>query len=661
MVKDFRSGSGSSNLANLTNINGTLFFQAYESTDGDELWKSDGTDAGTVMVKDIVSGIGGSYPQYLANVNGTLFFRALDATHGQEVWKSDGTAAGTVMVKDIVSGNGSAYPGNLTNVNGTLFFQAYDGTHGYELWKSDGTDAGTMMVKDINSGSGDAYPEYLTNVNGTLFFEANDTTHSYELWKSDGTDAGTMLVKDINPGSGYSAPSNLTNVNGALFFQADDGTHGAELWVLGPPAAVAGDYTVKQNQQVDLSASATSDPDPSETLTYQWDLDGDGLYGETGSDAARGDEVGLTPTFNATGLSAADYAVSLRVTDSTGLSDTANGTVTVTAASSVLPVGDNAGTGSQVTVHRPDGTELTIDAFGSGFDGGVKTASGDLTGDGTPDIIVAAGTGGSSHIRILNGTDGSQVAGPLGSFLAFAGAGGSVGDTASTYWSDAYNGPIQLASGDVNGDGVADIIVATGQGGSSHVKIFNGADGALLQSFLAFPGDGHTDSSDPAYFTSAFQGGVNVATGDVNNDGKADLIVAAGPGAGPNVKVFAGGEPSTMIRSFFAYDPAFRGGVNVAGGDVDGDGFADILTAPQGGAGPNVKVFSGADGSVPASFWAYDQSYHGGVTLAGGDYNSDGAFDLITTATGDTALGMKQFTFTDGHTPTATALFFATS
>ena len=142
-----------------------------------------------------------------------------------ELWKSDGTAAGTVLVKDISPGSAGSIPNNLTNVNGTLFFAADDGTNGTELWKSDGTAAGTVLVKDIRpSCSGSSYPGYLTNVNGTLFFAADDGTHGRELWKSDGTAAGTVLVKDINPGIGTdSYPTDLTNVNGTLFFTADDG------------------------------------------------------------------------------------------------------------------------------------------------------------------------------------------------------------------------------------------------------------------------------------------------------------------------------------------------------------------------------------------------------------------------------------------------------
>ena len=87
----------------------------------------------------------------LTNVNGTLFFTAKDVTHGTELWRSDGTVAGTSLVKDIRSGSDSSDPGLLTNVNGTLFFTANDGTTGRELWKSDGTAAGTVLVKDIAS------------------------------------------------------------------------------------------------------------------------------------------------------------------------------------------------------------------------------------------------------------------------------------------------------------------------------------------------------------------------------------------------------------------------------------------------------------------------------------------------------------------------------
>ncbi|MBG1269270.1 ELWxxDGT repeat protein [Nostoc sp. WHI] len=255
LVKDINTNGISSYPENLTNVNGTLYFTAYDSSRDRELWKSDGTEAGTVRVKDIFSGTGSSNPHYLTNVNGTLYFSANDSTGGSELWKSDGTEAGTVRIKDIFSGTGSSSPRHLTNVNGTLYFSANDSTGGYELWKSDGTEGGTVRIKDIFSGTGSSFPQNLTNVNGTLYFSASDNTGGYELWKSDGTEVGTVRVKDIVSGTGSSSPQNLTNVNGTLYFNATDSSGGSELWK--SDGTEAGTVRVKDI----VSGTGSSNPD----------------------------------------------------------------------------------------------------------------------------------------------------------------------------------------------------------------------------------------------------------------------------------------------------------------------------------------------------------------------------------------------------------------
>src|SRR6476619_5661997 len=248
MVKDIHPGPNSSEPYWFTDVGGTLFFVAKDGAHGRELWRSDGTEAGTEMVKDIYPGSAtdpfGIYaPDALTDVGGTLFFSAEDGAHGRELWRSDGTEAGTEMVKDIYPWETNpwgtrSYVEELTDVGGTLFFSAEDGAHGRELWRSDGTEAGTEMVKDIYSGETDRYPgpanstpAQLTYVGGTLFFVAEDAEHGRELWRSDGTEGGTTLLRDFLPGSGSGGAAWLTPVNGTLFFVADDPVHrDDELW-----------------------------------------------------------------------------------------------------------------------------------------------------------------------------------------------------------------------------------------------------------------------------------------------------------------------------------------------------------------------------------------------------------------------------------------------
>jgi ELWxxDGT repeat protein len=214
----------------LTDVNGTLFFAADNSTNGEELWKSDGTTAGTVLVRDIRAGNFDASPRDLAAVNELLFFTANDGSSGIELWKSDGTSAGTTRVRDIFPGTSSSSPARLVDYDGTLFFIASNGTNGTELWKSDGTSAGTLMVKDIWPGSSSSNPSGLTAWNGLLYFAASSSGIGQELWVSDGTDGGTVLLADLNPGTPSSSPSAFTPSGGSLFFTSDLSTTQQKLW-----------------------------------------------------------------------------------------------------------------------------------------------------------------------------------------------------------------------------------------------------------------------------------------------------------------------------------------------------------------------------------------------------------------------------------------------
>ena len=222
----------------------------FSSTDGNgtELWRTDGSVAGTSMVKDI--NLGGAPPPSsnsgnpagLAVVNGLLMFSADDGVNGRELWKSDGTAAGTVMVKDIrpssTFGNGSMSSSNASQRtavwNGKYYFAANDGVNGLELWSSDGTGVGTTMLSNVGSIAFEGTnPSKLVALTSRLLFttDANSFVGS-QLWSTDGTVTGTVFIADPD---GNSPVNNFAGsafaVGNQLFFNANNTTLGNELWV----------------------------------------------------------------------------------------------------------------------------------------------------------------------------------------------------------------------------------------------------------------------------------------------------------------------------------------------------------------------------------------------------------------------------------------------
>jgi hypothetical protein len=205
-------------------------------------------------------------------------------------------------------------------------------------------------------------------------------------------------------------------------------------------------------------------------------------------------------------------------------------------------------------------------------------------------------------IGVFDGNTGKRLSGRIGNFLALP---------------RTFQGGVYVAAGDVNGDGKDDVIVAPEGGMPPIVRVFDGNTGNTLRSFFAY--------------SPTFMGGVRVAAGDVNGDGKADIITGAGPGGGPHVKVFNGAN-SSVLKSFFAFNANFAGGVYVAAGDVNGDGKADIVTGAGPGGGPHVSVFDGVSNQTLHNFFAFGTAFNGGVRVGAGDVNGDGRADIITGA-----------------------------
>ncbi len=237
---------------------------------------------------------------------------------------------------------------------------------------------------------------------------------------------------------------------------------------------------------------------------------------------------------------------------------------------------------------------------------GVRVALGDLTLDGVPDIVCGMGKGGQL-VRVFDGSSGAAIS--LFNALEPFEAG--------------YAGGVFVASGDVNGDGNKDVIVGRGKGPNSAVRVFSGANGAVIAEFTPYD--------------AASKAGVYVAAADLDRDG--DYEIVTGPTKGsPQVRVFDGaGAPFTSAslpafkNQFPAYPAKFKGGVSVAVGDVNGDGVPDIVTGAGAGDKPQVAVFSGVDTTEIGRFVPFSKNDRDGVRVAVGDVDFDGRFDIVAT------------------------------
>lgn len=213
--------------AEFTVLGTNCFFSATDDDNGRELWKTDGTAAGTVLYLDMNTGAPSSNPDLFNVLASQLTFVATHPTLGREVFKTNGSGSLT-LIKDINTA-GDSNPKNNTIIGSTLYFSADNGTVGQELWKSNGNNTGTVLIKDINP-SGDSNPSNFTQVGSTIFFLADDGVNGIDLWKTDGTNAGTSLVKNVVTGT--KTIQNLTVYNGKLYFIVFDSSNTSrEMWV----------------------------------------------------------------------------------------------------------------------------------------------------------------------------------------------------------------------------------------------------------------------------------------------------------------------------------------------------------------------------------------------------------------------------------------------
>lgn len=424
---------------------------------------------------------------------------------------------------------------------------------------------------------------------------------------SQGTIGGTQTEPDVSGTHTYAEEGKYTTtvtLNSQTPTQSATGTANVAD---APLTATALTLDAVVGDPFNGAVATFTDADPAGTasdytVTIDWGDGSPATSGTAAPNAGGGFDARGSHTYGTAGQKTATVTVK----DKGGASATAASTVTVAAGTGPPPAATPAivaalGNGSppNVRLFGIQGNLLSsFFAYRPDFTGGVFVAAGDVNGDRQADIVTGTGGGASAHVKVFDGVSGKLL-------------------RQLTPFVQGFSGGVRVAVGDVNGDGTPDVIAAPGPGGRATVKAFDGKSGKRLRAFLAFD--------------ASFRGGVYVAAGDVNGDGRADIVAGAGPGGGPHVKVFSGSN-TKVLHSFDAFSPGFAGGVRVAAGDVNGDGRADVITGAGAGGGPHVKVFNGVQGNLLRSFFAYDPGFHGGVNVAAGDVNGDGPADVVTGA-----------------------------
>jgi len=233
-------------------------------------------------------------------------------------------------------------------------------------------------------------------------------------------------------------------------------------------------------------------------------------------------------------------------------------------------------------------------AYDESLRNGVTITACDVNNDGYDEIVTGQGQGGWPLLRIFDGY-GNQ----LSEFNVLDGT---------------FTGGFNLSCGDTNGDGVAEVVVAARQGGGPHVLVYD-LDGNTLVNFMAYDQN--------------FRGGINVATIDMDGDNRDEIVTGPQYGA-PHIQIFQirPNELKRLSPGFYAFDPDFEGGVNIAGGDIDGDSIKELIIGVGEDATPLVRVYNIRE-EMKQEFFAFDTNYLGGVQVAGGDVDADGIDEIL--------------------------------
>lgn len=261
-----------------------------------------------------------------------------------------------------------------------------------------------------------------------------------------------------------------------------------------------------------------------------------------------------------------------------------------------IAVGAGIGGGPHVRIFDKSGLEVwSAFPFHEDYRGGVEVATGDMDGDSRDELIVGQFSQGQAWVKVYKVDSSKEV---LAEFIAF---------------DESFEGGVRLTSGDIDGDSLDEIITGTGYGGGPQVRVFE-LDGTMLMDFSPF----HPD----------FRGGVDVASGDINGNGIDEITTSQNYFGQAWIKVY--NNNAEVLSEFKAYPDDVQSGANISMADIDKDSFAEIITGTGQNGKPQIKAFDYSSEELSTNFMAYSEEYVGGIDVTAGDLDQGEVVEIIT-------------------------------
>ncbi len=607
-VDGFGDANNNYELVSLQVFGDHLYAAVGNQTTGVEVWRTaDGASWTQVNTDGFGSNAYGANSLYVFN---DQLYCGTIAVGGGRIWRTaDGTTWTAASSAGFGDSSNSAVAGMVKFDNKLYAFTLNGTSSSSQVWSS---PDGTTWSKVTTAFNGDWPSIHPMVVNGTIYTGIRNWVAGANLWR---TDNGVDWAKEIENGKGDAnnfAFYSMTQWGDRMYVATSNSTTGVEIWrseKIGPfDITTTSLSTASEGKSYEQKISVANG-----TPAHQWSI----------SDGALPDGLNIdvdTGTISGTPKEGGNHTFTVQVTDYSTPTQTATEEFTMKVINKGhIVTGAGAGAAPWLRSYSAYGNEASkpknLMTFAATFRGGINVATGDLDGDGIDEIIAAPRGAGAPLVRVFD-KQGTPKFNKNG-FYAY--------DRNLRCGTD-------VAAADLDGNGIDEIITTPGTGCGPQVKIFNGnGQSVLSKGFFAY--------------SQGLRVGLRVSAGDVNKDGKAEIVTVPERGTQAQVRIFDYTGKSKGTTGFYPYGTLPTGG-DVAVADLNGDGKDEIVTVPGEGFPAQVRIFdSTGKAKLNQGFYAYARSIKTGFLISAGDLNSDGKAEIVTVPKTANAAQVRTFKY----------------